>query len=229
MRRTLFLFIQSNSILLPLIPGLLRFPYIEKSYRPFIVLLLIGFINEIISFISISIFKTNEVSSNLYLLAEAMFLFYQFHVWGFLKSKDKAFYLFTGLFAIVWIVEEICFGQIASNSRIFVISYSFAVTLLGINQINYIIIHEDRRLLRNGRFILCMGFIIFYIYQILYEGALYVNPYLDDNLETSNLIILFFGNLNFFVNILYAIAVFLIPVEAKLPFTLEKLNNMERG
>jgi hypothetical protein len=150
-------------------------------------------------------------------------------VWGFLKSKDKAFYLFAGLFAIMWIIEEILFGQITSNSRIFVISYSFAVTLLGINQINYIIIHEDRRLLRNGRFILCIGFIIFYIYQILYEGALYVNPYLDDNFEASNLIILFFGNLNFFVNILYAVAVFLIPEESKLPFTLEKLNNMERG
>jgi len=85
--------------------------------------------------------------------------------------------------------------------------YAFVLVLLSINQINAMMFNHEGSLLKNPRFILCLGFIIFFLYQIIYEASYYVG---SDKSEVANKIIMGFGYINFVINLLYAIAIFLI-------------------
>ncbi len=85
-------FVISQSILFPLIIGLMRFKTIKKNYLPFFCNLALGSLVEIISYNLIKKHHiSNAIPTNIFVLAEWLLLFYQFHQWGFLKNKKKSF------------------------------------------------------------------------------------------------------------------------------------------
>ena len=65
-------------------------------------------------------------------------------------------------------------------------------------------IKQDGLLIKNPRFILCIGFIIIFIYQIVYEASFYIG---SDTSVLANKIIIGYGYINFGVNLLNAYAV----------------------
>jgi hypothetical protein len=107
-------------------------------------------------------------------------------------------------------MENIAFMGIARFGHVFRISYAFLLVMLSINEINYLITHENRQLFRNARFLICMGFIIFFLYQVLFEGSLYIAE-TDGNTAISNKIISLAIYVNVLVNIIYAVAMLFIP------------------
>jgi hypothetical protein len=204
----------SQSILLPIIVGLIRLRRIDKGYQPFFILLLIGFCTEVVSTILIRHYhRSNIVAINIYLLLEWTLIAWQFHVWGFLKQNKRAFYgllVFTTLF---WIVENLFFHNITGIVPYFRFLYFFLIVLLSINKINFMITHDNRNLFRNPRFLLCIGFIIYFIYMIVFYWAFEVS--LFGKTEISNIITFLMAYMNAFTNIIYAIAFLLIPAPQK--------------
>jgi hypothetical protein len=214
-----FLFLLSQFILLPIIAGLVRWRRIDKSYRPFFWLLVIGFLVEIISFISIRMAKDNTVIVNIYSLLEWTFLAWQFHAWGFLRQKRPLFYALLGLGALVWFVVNIVFGHIHDFSPYFVFFYSFLTVLLSVNEINFMITHYNRNLFRNPRFVICVGLIIYFVYMIVYFWALEISRLGRSEVSISISITFLQGYVNILANIIYAIAFLLFPKPQK--FTLQ--------
>lgn len=208
----------SQSILLPIIIGLIRFRRIDKGYQPFFILLCIGFFTEVVSYILIhQLHKSNVVAINIYLLLEWTLIALQFHVWGFFRQNKRAFYsllIFTTLF---WIGENLVFHHITGIVPYFRFLYFFLIVLLSINKINFMITHDNRNLFRNPKFLLCIGFIIYFIYMIVFYWAFEVS--LFGKTEISNNITFLMAYVNVFTNIIYAIAFLLIP--APQTFTLE--------
>jgi len=204
-----FLFLLSQSVLLPIIAGLVRWRRMDKSYRPFFWLLVIGFLVEIISFISIRLAKDNTVIVNIYGLLEWTFLAWQFHAWGFLRQRKSLFYALLGLAALVWFIVNIVFGHIHEFSPYFVFFYSFLIVLLGVNEINFMITHYSRNLFRNPRFVICVGLIIYFVYMIVYYWALEISKFGRSEISIS--IAFLVAYVNILANIFYAIAFLLIP------------------
>jgi hypothetical protein len=209
-------YLVSEIVIIPLIVGLIRYSRTVASYQPFLLLLALACMSETISFICIEVLKgSNAVPSNLYGFAECIVILYQFYVWGFLKRKRTLFIvLVTGL-TLGWLTENVFLGKIETFSPVFRVSYAFITVLLSINEINYLIVQDNKNLLRNSKFLICLGFIIIFIYQILYEGTMFFLGPLSPFALTE---VCMFNYINAFVNLIYAIAVLLIPVKASYYF-----------
>ncbi len=214
------IFLFSQSILLPIIAGLIRWRRIDKAYQPFFILLIIGFLTELISFILIREFhKSNAIPTNLYTPIEWSLIFLQFHVWGLLRHRKRIFYGILAITLLGWAVENIYFGQITAFSPYFRIFYSFFIVLLSVNKINYMITHDNRNLFRNPRFLICIGFIIFFMYMIIYRWAYQVSVSSKSETQITDIIIFLMAYVNALTNGIFAIAFLLIP--ARLKFKLE--------
>lgn len=211
-------FLLSQSILLPIIIGLIRLRRIDKGYRPFFILLWIGFLTEVISFAVIQGFgKSNFFVVNVYILIEWILIAWQFHIWGFLRQKKWAFYSLLTLTTLFWIGEYVLIHKVTAILLYFRFLYFFLIVLLSINKINFMITHDNRNLFRNPRFLICIAFIIYFIYMIVYFWSFQIS--LFGKSDISNSIIFLMAYVNVFTNIIYAIAFLLIPAPQK--FTLE--------
>lgn len=203
-------FFLSLVVLFPWIAGLVRFRNMRRMYRPFIVLLTIAVITEIVSRITIDYFKNNNATINIYSLIEYILIISQFYFWRYF-SRTRRWYPYFGLLCvIIWIVENIFFGRVFNDvGTVFRVSSSFIVVILSINEINYLIIHENRNLLKNARFLICAGFLIYFLYEVLLEGSIYISTREENS--TASKIINLSMYVNVVVNIIYGIAVCLIP------------------
>jgi hypothetical protein len=213
---TIGAFLISQTVLIPLTIGLIRFNRTVASFQPFLLLLALAFISETISYICIEVLHTgNAVPINLYGLAESMVIVYQFYVWGFLKRKRSLFFTLSGGLMALWITENLILNKIEAFSPVFRVAYAFIVVLLSINEINFMIVRDNKNLLKNARFLVCLGFITFFVYQIIYEASFFVGK---DTSALSRKIIIMFNYINGFVNLIYAIAVLYIPVKEEYYF-----------
>jgi len=212
-----FAFLLSQSILLPFIIGLIRLRRLDKDYQPFFLLLIIGLLTEVASFITIKLQGTNLVVVNIYVALEWIFIAWQFRVWGTLRQKKNLYYVLLILPILFWIVENLVLGNINHLVPYFRFLYFLLIVLLSINKINFMITHESRNLFRNPRFLICIGFIVYFVYMIVYFWAYHVS--LFEKSDISNHIIFLMAYVNAFSNIIYAIAFLLIPAPQK--FTLK--------
>jgi hypothetical protein len=216
----ILIFLISQSVLLPLLAGLIRWRRIDKGYQPFLLLLTIGFVTEIISFILIRGYRygSNAIVINIYTLVEWTLIAWQFHVWGFLKQKKPLFYALLLFSAFFWMAENIIFRKINDFSPYFLFYYSFLIVLLSVNKINFMITHYNRNLFRNTQFVICLGFIVYFIYMIIYYWASNISA--APNAQNNNAIIFYLiAYVNALTNAIYAIAILLIPARVK--FTLK--------
>ena len=200
-----FNFLLSQSIIIPIIVALIRFRKIGKVYYPLLLLLLIGLVTEVASRICINAFQTNAPVIKIYSLVECCIILYQLYLW---KNSSKYTRLFAWLMIICivfWVVEVIVFKNINTFSPYFRVFYAFVIILLCINQINSMMFYQKVNLLKNPVFIVCLAFIIFFLYQILYEASYFIG---SDESEVANKIITGFGYLNFFINLMYAVGIY---------------------
>ena len=219
--KTTIAFLISESILFPLIVGLIRFKWISKIYWPFVFQLIAASITEIVSFILIQKFhSSNAIPANIYVLVEWLLVAWLFSGWGFSKRNRKIFYALFISAILVWIVEDIIFGQITSFGPYYRFYYSFVIVILSVSKINFMIMYENRSLFRNPQFLIAIGFIIYFMYKIMYEWAYQISIQ-GANSATSNNIISLFAYINAFSNIIFGIAMLMIPSNKKIGLELK--------
>jgi hypothetical protein len=212
-------FLISQIILLPIIAGLVRFRRLDRQYQPFFILLCIGEIAEIANYVQIHTFhQSNAVIVSIFTLLEWTLIAWQFHRWGFLEHRVRLFYGLLVFTTLCWVTDNLVFGGIHTFSPNFRFLYYFLIVLLSINKINFMITHENRGLLRDPRFLICVGLIIYFMYMIVYYWALSVSTY-DKTITTTSSVLYLMAYVNALANTIYAIAFLLLPAPTK--FTLK--------
>ncbi len=203
---------------IPCIAGLVRFRRIGKTYQPLFLMCLAGLVADGLSHYLIHYWKisSNAGISNTYALLEWILIFWQFHVWGFFRTRKELAYLILAIPCAVWVAENLIFGKMSNFSPYFRIVYGALVVLFSVNKINFMITHDNRRLLGHPEFLICIGFIIYFIYDIVYEWAYQTSS--TGETYITNRIISLFGYINALTNIIFAIAFLRIPSPKK--FTL---------
>lgn len=185
-------------------------------------LLLIGLITELVSAYLIQIKGTgNAEVSNVYALLEWLLVCWQFRRWGFLRGRPLVIYSLLLLPCLVWIAENVILGQINNFPPYFRILYDALIVLFSVSKINFMITHDDRRLLGRPDFLICIGFIIYFVYEIVYEWAFQYSsaqPRSAGDIYITKRIISLFGYINALTNIIFAIAFLRIPATKR--FTL---------
>ena len=195
----------SQAIAIPVIIALIRIKKIDKVYYPVLILLSISLLSELASFICINVFKTNAPVIKIYSLIECIIILYQLYLWKNAASSRPMF-IVLGLVCIVfWLVEVIVFKNINTFSPYFRVFYAFVIILLCINQINAMMFYHNVVLLKNPVFIICLAFIICYLYQIILEASFYVG---SDKSGVANKIIMGFSYINFLINLMLAAGVY---------------------
>jgi hypothetical protein len=206
----LYTFLLSESILLPLIAGLVRFSRIGKAYRPFFLLIVIAALSELVSFIIIkSATHNNAAVNNIYALIEWLLIAWQFHVWGLLRSRKVVFYILTGCVAMIWVWEDLIRGQITTYPAYFQVFYAFFIVIFSVNTINFMITHDNRNLFGHPTFLICIAFIIYFIYSIIVQWAYQTS--LGGATNATRSVLMLINYINALTNVIFAIAILRIP------------------
>jgi hypothetical protein len=212
----IFAFWLSLTILIPLIAGLVRYRRIGMMYRPFFYLIILDTVTELVSGYLIRVAHVhNAISSNIFVLLEWSLIWWQFYVWD-LHSRREVFMAILLFPIAIWITENLAFGHIREFPPYFRVFSAFLIVMLSVNKINFMITHDDRKLYGNPIFLICIGFIIYFIYRIIFKWAYQTS--LSGATETTNIIIMLNGWVNALTNIIFAIALLMIPRPQK--FTL---------
>jgi hypothetical protein len=194
--------------------GLIRWRRVVRGYQPFFILIVLGVITEAINGYLIKILHhSNAIPTNIFSLTECILIAWQFHVWGLLQSRKPVFYGLLVAFFLIWVYEDLVLGNITGFPPYFRFLYSFLTVLLSVNKINFMITHYNRNLLRRPDFLICIGLIVFFIYKILYEWAYQASLFGQSKIILN--IIMMFGYINAFTNIIFAIAFLLIPARQR--------------
>src|SRR5665213_1902374 len=198
----------SSSILLPAIFAGIKFRNIERSFYPFIFFIWIGVLNEIISYLLSVRGGSTTFNNNLYILAEALLILWQFKEWDVFQNFKKGFAILLVSLLAIWFLDhgnKESFGSINLNFRLF---YSFMIVLMSINVNTSLVFSFSRNLLKSPVFLICNGFVIYFTYKILVEVFWIYGLNSTKSFRTDVYTILTW--INAFTNILYLLAILCI-------------------
>src|ERR1044072_7179021 len=85
------------SIAIPATLGLVRFKKSERSFLPFLWLMWLSIINELVSFIAIKTGHSNAVNYNVFTLVEGLLITWQFNKW---KLFERLQVLYKGILIV---------------------------------------------------------------------------------------------------------------------------------
>jgi hypothetical protein len=219
----------SYSAFIPGIICLLRISNTVPAYYPFIYFILVGCLSEIISSVLIAFHHQSIISSNIYVLLEALLITWFFKRNRLFKKSPYLYLLIQFALLLFWITEVCIIKSIWDFSMYFRIFYSLIVVLMSIHTINQIIAEDSRSILRNPTFILCAGFILYFTYKIL------VSAFWMYGLKNSMNFLLSISNIlayiNLFTNFIYGFVALWMPSKTwpLTQMTTGKLNEMKKG
>jgi hypothetical protein len=199
----------SLSIIFAVVIGIVRFRKIDTSYYPFIynivIVLLVEVINATHAY-SISTIKTLNVFS----LIEFCLFALLFHNWGLFNRNKKWFLFIISIYTFAWIIITFFLTGFENINNPFLIIYSFTLIFFSVSTFNKTIVQQRIDILKNAKFWICLGIIIFYSFFILTRATdmsvgLEVSKSFKQNLQLIN------DYSNLLVNLLYAVAIIWMP------------------
>lgn len=203
----------SGSIVIPAITASVRFKRVRPDFYPFIFIIWIGFLNEVLSVILAYTIRNNAVNSNIYVLIEFAFIAWLFYKWNG-GLKKYLFIFISGLF--VWVADNLILHGISDDNSLSRIVFSFTILFLSVDEINKLLIFEGRDLFKNAMFLLCLIFAGYYTCKAFIETFNVFYTDLSYGFRRNVFMILYITNA--VSNIMYAIAIICMP--SKEEFTL---------
>jgi len=199
----------SFSILIGTCIGWVRFKKIEPGFFPFIICISLASFNEICSFTMTYYGYNTTYNNNIYVLAEALLITWQFKNWGLFNNFKNVYLLVMVMIPAAWIAENFILHNISVISFYFRIGYSLLIVLMSIHINNNLILTFRNNVFKSPVFLICSGFIIYFTYKILFEAFwLYgLNASRDFRIN----VYLLLTWINLFVNLMYAVALLWIP------------------
>ncbi len=196
--------------------SLIKIKTIHRANYPFVLFLWLGFINEILSTVFISFYRTNVINSNFYVLFSTIILLYQFRCWNIFSNK-KYFFLFLVMSStLFWIYENFIFSSVFTFNSYSRVTFSLLIVLMSINTIGSLILKKGQKLVRNHIFLTCISLIFFYTTSAMVE-IFWINGLNSSKIFRIQLhrIIVY---VNLVTNIFYVIVILWMPKKQKCTF-----------
>ena len=193
--------------------GWVRFKKADPVFIPFLLLLTIGLLNEIISLLLMYSGRSNAFNYNLYSLAEALIITWQFRKWGLFNSRPRFYNYLQILIPIGFAAEWWFFAGNRVYYSYFIIFYSLMIVLMSIYMINQLLFSIHGNLLREPVYLICMGFSIYFTYAVLVEAFwLYgLNESQPFRIGIYNIL----SFINLFTNLVFSFALLWTPLKPR--------------
>jgi hypothetical protein len=117
---------------------------------------------------------------------------------------------------MIWVWEDLIRGQMTTYPAYFQVFYAFFIVLFSVNTINFMITHDNRNLFGHPTFLICIAFIIYFIYWIIVQWAYQTS--LGGATNATKSVLMLINYINALTNVIFAIAILRIPRPQK--FTL---------
>ena len=191
--------------------GWVRVKKLDPAFLPFLWLLWIGFAHEIVSFFIAKAGYSNALTYNVFTLAEALLISFQFYKWGLFEQHQTLYSLLLFLFAAGWLTEFIMRDGFQHYLSYFIVVYATAIVFMAIHMLSNVLFQEPGPVIFQPEFLICMGLLVYFTNSILVEIFwLY-------GLNRSSVFRLriyeIFGYINLFTNLVFAFATLWIPMK----------------
>jgi hypothetical protein len=150
-------------------------------------------------------------SFNVYAILEFSFIVFIFHKWGLFNNNQKVFISIIIFFFLAWLLSTLLIQGFYKRNHYFAIAYSFVLIFFSISAFNKLVVQERTTLLKNPKFWICLGIIIFFIYFVISSSVKILIVRNENNKELFNRLLDINVYSNLLVNLLYAIAVLWTP------------------
>lgn len=199
----------SHSAAIPAILGVIRQHQDMRTYRPFFIFLLLGWLNEIVSTIVIHYGMSNAVNSNIYVLAEFLCILLLFRNWGTSPKRFTVYRIVAIMITSFWIADNIVVNSITETNAVYRLCYSLVLVFFSVDQINHVVFMERTEILRNSKFIICSGFLLFFTFKALMESFYVFELGLSIKFHQRFMMVMVIVNV--LVNLIYSIAILWMP------------------
>ncbi len=203
----------SYSIILAAVVGFVRYRRVTPEDRPFFLIVWIALISEMMGEIFTSTIHSTSVNNNIYVLIEALLYAWLFYGWSTPTPKKSRLYILQVFLCTVWVLDNLILNKLTHTNSIFRIASSFIMVFLAINQINQLITTERSKLIKNARFLISTGLVIYFSYKAIIETFFWIQLPFSDTFYIYVLLIMDYVNL--FVNLIFALAALWIPTRRK--------------
>lgn len=185
----------------PALFALFKVSQLEKSVIPFVLMLQVGFISEIVSLLLITCYGNNIVSYSVSGLLGGVLCIIQLAVWDQRRGRKWLYMAVTGLIIVTGFLEWLIVEETGYFFSYLTIVQSLIIIALSMNIAIRRLTSNIEQISRDPIFIICAAFVIFNSYAMLTELYLllgfkvysYWHKYVAD----------IFSFVNFFVNLLY--------------------------
>lgn len=196
------------SILIPVLLICIRWRRLKDKYLAFILLVLVGLSNELLSLHNAYSSHSNAINSNFFVLIE-------FLLTGILFSKlkngisKKFLHTILILGLLVWLIDNFVINGLSTNNSLFRMIASLLIVYLSIDKINQLIFFSKLSSLVNIDLWLALGFLIFHTYKTFVESFhIFPMPMGQYFYETLWFIM---NIINVFSNLLFTFAILCLP------------------
>lgn len=155
------------SILPVLLVSLLLLRNKEKNYWPFVILIILGSFIEVLT----TVFRARHISNipviNIFLLAEFSLILLQLKNWGFFTKRSPVFSIALSTVGLAWIIETWLRADIAQFNNYSQVLASFIIIICVILFLSQLLIEKVSNILKDTRFLLSIGFLLYFTISIL--------------------------------------------------------------
>jgi hypothetical protein len=191
--------------------GLIRARKTDHDFLPFLILLWLGCLNEILSIVIISRGISNVVLYNTFTLVESLLICWQFRKWGLFNDRVAWYFFLQCLVVGTWIYMHFIRSNIHVFNSGFIMGHSVLAVALSIRILNRLSLSFTKDIMTNPIFLICIGIFIYFTYAILVE-AFWVYG-LNHSRAFRVRIYAILTYINLFTNILFAFAAAWIPLK----------------
>lgn len=189
-----------------------RFKKTDPSFKPFIQLLTLSLLNEIISTSEVNAGYSDADNYNLFVPLEFLLITWQFQKWGLFRNKQWLYFALQALCIVGYTVEH----ALTSHDRYysyFIVGHAIVIVLMSIGQVNILLASLSGNLARDPVFLICMGMLIYFTYTILVEAFwMYgLNKTQPFRLSIQEILM----GIHLFTNILFVFATIWIPLKPR--------------
>lgn len=204
------------TLIFAVVISLVRFRRIAPAFHPFIFMIWIAMLNEIVSTVVVIQGMSNAVNTNIYLLFESLLLVWFFQKQRVFDQSPRLPYILAVVYIITWSAENLVISRLWLFESYYTVFYSFITVLCSINLINRVLLTSTSRLHADPLFIIALAFIIYHTYSLVVEVFwIYgLDASRDFRIYVYDILIC----INVVINLVYALAVLWMPARQK--FTL---------
>lgn len=205
--------ISAFSLWVPGILSALKFKESPVFFKPFLLLMIVGSLNELLSFLLLLNGYASTANNNVYVLIESVLLVQFFYWSGMAFTRKALYYSLLAVLSATWLLDNFLYGSIYQLGLWFRIIYSAIVIVLG----NTVLVKSvlRRRLMpmeivdlpfwKNPYLLACAALVLYFTYKLPVEIRWLFG---DPGINIFMIIVI----LNGIVNLIFGVVVWLLPV-----------------